>query len=169
MIKKYLIISLLLLAQIALTQSYNPQKTLDLDPTVMGVASCAGSLNANNVNNYANEIYNIDQLKDAYHVNSLALELAIASLGQNHYLAHVADYAALAERGYEVTIDELVDGNFDWDSQSELDYCQVKIFKYLSEPPKTAFWVGDYETFIKLTRDFSNQTVDQLVEFLDNY
>ena len=166
---KYLTVILLLATQLTYAQAYDPQRVLNLDPKVMGLAACAGSLNANHVNNYANELYTIEQLKDAYHINSLGMELAIASKGQNHYLNYVGDYAALIEQGYEDTINELTNGTFDWDSQSALDYCQVKLFEYVAQPPRSAMCVGDFEKFRKLTRDFTNQSVDMLVQIIENY
>ena len=169
MINKFITITLLLITQLTYAQAYDPQRILNLDPKVMGLASCAGSLNANHVNNYANELYSVEQLKDAYHINSLGIEIAIASKGQAHYLTHVADYASLIEDGYEATINELTNGTFDWDSQTELDYCQVKLFEYVVQPPRSAMWVGDFEKFRQITKDQTSKAVDFLVQILENY
>ena len=166
---KYLTVILLLVTQLTYAQAYDPQRILNLDPKVMGLAGCAGSINANHVNNYANGLYTVEQLKDAYHINSLGIEIAIASKGQAHYIRHVGDYAALIEDGYEQTINQLTNGTFTWDSQSELDYCQIKLFEYIARPPRSAMWVGDFEKFRQLTKDQTSQSVDLLVQILENY
>ena len=169
MIKKYLTVALLLVAQLAYAEPYDPQKIFNLDPKIMGLAGCAGSINANHVNNYSNELYTVEQLKDAYHINSLAIELAIASKGQAHYQKHVGDYASLIEDGYEQTINQLTNGTFTWDRQTELDYCQIKLFEYIAIPPRSSMWLGDFEKWRELTRNFSSKSVDMIVQLLENY
>ena len=168
---KYLTATLLLVTQLTYAQAYDPQRILNLDPKVMGLAGCAGSINANHVNNYANGLYTVEQLKDAYHINSLGIEVAIASKGQAHYLKHVGDYAALIEDGYEQTINQLTNGTFTWESQSDLDYCQIKLFEYIARPPRSAMWAGDldFEKFRQITKDQTSKAVDLLVQILENY
>ena len=169
MIKKYLTVILLLVTQLAYTQTYDHQRFHNLDPKVMGLAGCAGSINANHVNNYSLGLYTIEQLKDAYHINSLGIELAIASKGQAHYQKHVGDYASLIEGGYDETHNQLINSTFTWDSQSNLDYCQIKLFEYIATPPRSAMWVGDFEKWREMTRNFSNKSVDMIVQILENY
>ena len=161
MIKKYLAISFFFFAHLAYSQS--------LDPKVSGVAGCAGAVNAGHVFNYETENLNKNQLKDAYHITSLALELAIASKGRNHYINNIDDYNSLVEAGFDDTYTELSENTFDWDSQVGLDYCQVKLFEYVAKPPESAFWAGDFEFFREISRDQADAAVNFIVEYLENF
>ena len=160
MIKKYLSIALFFLTQLAYTQT---------DSKVEEVATCVGIVNGGHVYNYENELLTENQLRDAYFMSTLALELAIASKGRNHYINNIDDYNSLAEAGFMIIYEEFENETFDWGSQGELDFCQVLLFEYIAKPPKSAFWAGDFEFFREISIGQADENVDSIVEYLENF
>tara|TARA_B100000003_G_C10699224_1_gene278330 strand:+ start:79 stop:564 length:486 start_codon:yes stop_codon:yes gene_type:complete len=161
MIKKYLLIALFFFTQLAYTQS--------TDSKVENISYCVGFVNAGHVYNYETEVLTEDQLRDAYHISTLALELAVASKGRNHYINNIDYYNLAIEAGFEIVYEEFENETFDWDSQGGLDVCQVQLFEYVAQPPESAFWAGDLEFFRKISRDAADESVDMIMEILENY
>ena len=158
MIKKYLLIALFFFTQLTYTQS--------TDSEVEDVSYCVGFVNAGHIYNYENEVLTEDQLRDAYHISILALELAIASKGRLHYFNNVDYYIEMAAEGVDIVYEEFENETFDWESQSVLDVCQVQLFEYVLQPPESAFWAGDFEFFRKISKDSADEQVDFIVEYL---
>ena len=130
--KKILTIFFLLTAISTNAQSSN-QNLLELDPNIIAAANCNGALFAVSMVNFENGILNEQRARVMLRTTTLACWLTATKHQNVQHLAEYAnDYDEFFSDSYERTYDDLIDGNYTWDSQAEVDVCTARIFDPLT-------------------------------------
>lgn len=137
--KKILLISLISLTTFA--QSYDPNRVLKLDTDLINLFSCSGMVSGNSLSSWDSGIFSDDQMIDIMTFNTTAVELALAEKGIEYYTEYLKDFNEFAEQGFNDILEAIEEGNFTWELQSEIDYCQYKINKIILNQPEK---VGSY-------------------------
>jgi hypothetical protein len=106
---------------------------LDLDPNIIAAATCNGSLFAVSMFNFESGILNEERARVMLRTTTLAFWLtATKHQSVQHLREYAIDYDKLFSDSYESTYDDLVDGNYTWDSQAGVDVCTARIFEPLT-------------------------------------
>lgn len=106
---------------------------LDLDPNIIAAAICNGSIFALSMFNYENEILSEERARIMTRTITLAFWLtATKHQSVEHLIEHADSYDEFLADSYESTYDDLMDGNFTWDSQAEIDKCIARVFDPLT-------------------------------------
>ena len=130
--KKIYTILFLSMASVANAQS-SSNDLLKLDPNIIAAANCNGALFAVSMVNFENGILNEQRARVMLRTTTLAFWLTATKHQNVQHLAEYAnDYDEFFSDSYESTYDDLIDGNYTWDSQAEVDVCTARIFDPLT-------------------------------------
>ena len=130
--KKFITAILVMAASFANAQS-SSKNILNLEPNIVAAANCNGALFAVSMFNFEKGILNEQRARVMLRTTSLAFWLmATKHQSVQHLVEYANDYDSFFSDSYESTYDDLIDGNFDWDSQAEIDVCTARIFEPLT-------------------------------------
>ncbi len=142
----------------------------DLDPNIIAAATCNGAINAVSLANYENGDLSEERARIMMRTTTLAIWL-IATKHQSvqHLREHGLSYDEFMYDSYESTYDDLADGNYDWDSQIEIDNCIARIFDSLTsvtEQDLARSGIANYFDFMAQIKIESDKHFDYILRLL---
>lgn len=128
------LITLILIMATSFANAQSSSKNiLNLEPNIVAAANCNGALFAVSMHNFLNGVLNEQRARVMLRTTTLAFWLmATKHQSVQHITEYANDYDSIFSDSYESTYDDLIDGNFDWESQSEIDVCTARIFEPLT-------------------------------------
>ena len=109
------------------------ENILDLDPNIIAAASCNGALIAGSMFNYENGILSEERARIMLRSTTLAFWItATKHQSIEHLRKYAVDYDEFVSDSYESVYDDLIDGNYTWESQAEMDVCTARILDPLT-------------------------------------
>ena len=133
-IMKYFTVAAFIMSNACAANSQSSSKNiLELDPNIIAAAMCNGALFAVSMTNFEKGILNEERARVMLRTTSLAFWLTSTKhQSVQHLFKYASDYEEYFSDSYESTYDDVVDGNYTWDSQAEVDVCTARIFEPLT-------------------------------------
>ena len=132
-IKCFTVAALIMSNACAANSQSSGNNILELDPNMIAAATCNGALFAVSMFNFQNGILNEERARVMLRTSSLAFWLTSTKhQSVQHLVEYASDYDGYFNDSYERTFDDLLDGNYTWDSQAEVDVCTARIFEPLT-------------------------------------
>lgn len=144
---------------------------LDLDPNIIAAATCNGSVFAVSMSNYENGILNEERARVMLRTTTLAFWLtATQHQSIEHIRKYAVDYDAFFSDSYDSVYDDLIDGNFTWDSQAEIDVCIARILDPLTSVTAENLdqsGVEDYFQFMAFVSAEADKRFDYILKLME--
>ena len=144
---------------------------LDLDPNIIAAANCNGAVVANAMMNFQNGVLNEERARVMLRTTTLAFVLtATKHQSAQHLIEYEESYQEFFADSYQSTYDDIIDGNFTWDSQAGIDVCTARIFVPLtsvSEQDLARSGINNYFEFIESISATADQRFDYMLRLMD--
>lgn len=147
------------------------ENILDLDPNIIAAANCNGALFAGSMFNYENGILNEERARIMLRSTTLAFWLtATKHQSVEHLRKYAEEYDEFVSDSYESVYDDLIDGNYTWESQAEMDVCTARILDSLttvSAKELEQSGIDNYDHFRKVLFTEADKRFDYMLKLLE--
>ncbi|ARE84394.1 hypothetical protein ROSMUCSMR3_02928 [Roseovarius mucosus] len=107
------------------------------NPNIVVASACSGMAFANTMNNLDVGVLTEERAKATARFLELAtLLISLREENLDHMSAHSQKYTEAFDNSYRITFNNLLNDNFGWVDQEELDVCYSRMFEAVTNPPE---------------------------------
>jgi len=147
------------------------ENILDLDPNIIAAANCNGAIFAGSMLNYENGILNEERARIMLRSTTLAFWVTATKYQSiEHLRKYAVNYDEFFSDSYESVYDDLIDGNYTWESQAEMDICTARILDSLTSVSSMDLeqsGIDNYDQFKAILFTEADERFDYMLKLME--